>query len=208
MSGASWRGAKSGVAEVTEDDRARWEERYAQAPGPDKAPSAWIVDRARRLPNDGVVADVAGGAGRHALPILRSGRRVVLVDFIERAVRRARRADPALLGVVADSGAMPFTDGAFAGLVVTNFLDRGLFGEFARLLAPGGVLLYETYTRSHLELAALGQVHGPRSPRFALESGELPTLVRPLEVEEYEEGFVEDAAGARHVARVVALKPE
>jgi SAM-dependent methyltransferase len=200
--------AKSGRAAVTEDDRARWEERYAHAQEPDKAPSAWILDRAGRLPNDGVVADIAGGTGRHAVPIARLGRRVVLVDFVERAVRSARRIEPALLGVVADTSALPFADGAFALIVVTNFLDRGLFGALARLLAPGGVLLYETYTRSHLESAARGEVRGPRSPRFALESGELPSLVRPLEVQEYEEGFVEDEAGARHCARVVALKAE
>ena len=193
---------------MTEDDRSRWEERYAQAPGPDKAPSAWIVDRAARLPNDGVVADIAGGLGRHAIPIARTGRPVVLVDLVERAVRLARAGEPSLLGVVADCSALPLLHGTLAGLVVTNFLDRTLFGELARLLAPGGVLLYETYTRTHLELAARGEVRGPRSPRFVLEAGELPSLVRPLEVVEYEEGFVEDAAGARHVARVVALKAE
>jgi SAM-dependent methyltransferase len=199
---------KSEGSEVTADDRARWEERYAQEQETDKAPSTWILERAFRLPNAGIVADVAGGLGRHAIPIARSGRIVVLVDIAERAVRRARRIESALLGVVADGAALPFADGAFAAVIVTNFLDRALFPVFARLLAPGGALLYETYTREHLELAARALVRGPRSPRFVLDPGELPRLVAPLELVEYEEGPIEDAAGMRHCARVVAWKAE
>jgi SAM-dependent methyltransferase len=200
--------AMSKGTRVTEDDRTIWEERYAETHIPDKAPSAWIVDRAARLPNGGLVADIAGGLGRHAIPIARSGRTVVLVDIIERAVVAARRNEPALIAVVADSGALPFADGSFVGLVVTNFLDRAIFPVFSRLLAPGGILLYETYTKLHLELVARGEARGPRSPRFVLEQGELPGLVSPLDVEEYEEGLVKDAAGTRHCARVVARRAE
>lgn len=188
------------------EERSSWEERYARTRAGDKAPSAWILDQASRLPNAGLIADLAGGLGRHAVPLVRSGREVILVDFVETAVRDARRSERALLGVVSDVGALPFAAGTLAGIVIANYLDRSLFPALAPLLSPGGVLLYETYTRAHLELVASGRAKAPRSERFVLEAGELRGLVHPLEVLEYSEGIAHDGAGERACARVVARK--
>jgi hypothetical protein len=77
-----------------------------------------------------------------------------------------------------------------------DFLSRGLFDAFPRLLAPGGLLVYVQATRRNLE-----RNHHP-SARFLLDDGELPGLIRELEVLRYEEGWFE----ARHEARLVARK--
>ena len=105
-------------------DRSKWEELYATGARPDRPPSTWVVESVAELPNDGPVADIAGGSGRHAVPLSRNGRRVVLVDFVARAVARAMDRAPALSGIVADASVLPLRPGAFGVVLVSNFLDR------------------------------------------------------------------------------------
>ena len=107
---------------------------------------------------------------------------------------------------MADAGSLPLAEGSCDAIVCVSFLDRSLFKVFADTLKPGGVLVYETFTRAHLDVVARGGARGPRNPAYLLEPGELPTLVAPLVVLEHEEGLSVDDAGERHVARVMAVK--
>ena len=185
--------------------RRDWTERYA-GDVQRRAPSAWILEMSSRIPEAAIVVDVAGGTGRHAIPLARAGHRVVLLDFVERAVRLATLEEPAVAGVVADVAQLPIAAGSAGAVVVTNFLERDMFPVFVALLAPGGVLIYETYTRAHAALVEAGIAHAPRCTSFLLDAGELRRLVHPLSVLEYREGLVTDAAGDRCVASVVAAK--
>ena len=81
-------------------------------------------------------------------------------------------------------------------LVVVHYLHRPLFPALLAALAPGGVLVYETFTVAQ---AARGR---PTNPAFLLEPGELPRLVAPLEVLAAREGDFE----GRMVSSVVAVK--
>ncbi|HET7586345.1 MAG TPA: methyltransferase domain-containing protein [Gemmatimonadaceae bacterium] len=234
------------MSEANRRERAQWEARYDRsALRPVGAPSAWVIRRVLDHTQEGaLVVDVAGGRGRHALPLVRAGRRVVVVDFAERAVREVvgemsdaeretsltvapldgnvagtvvaaehcagagnsgRRAAsmPARMrrpvGVVADCAQLPIRDGVADAVVCVNFLDRALFGDFARLLRPGGVLIVETYTAEQRRLG-----RGPSDPAHLLRPGELRELVAPfVEIVEYREGAVRDDAGERWVAGVV-----
>jgi SAM-dependent methyltransferase len=188
-------------------DRKKWDELYASGARPDRPPSPWVLETVRALPNELVAIDVAGGTGRHAIPVARAGRAVVLVDIVTQAVATARAAEPSLSVVVADVAELPFGPRSFGCVMVVNFLDRALVGDLISLLAPGGFLVYETYTRSHLDLVNRGLARGPHSLQYLLEAGELPELARPLDVIEYWEGEVEDAAGRRRCARLLAQNP-
>lgn len=194
-----------------EDDRARWARRWAEsaaspdAAAPPRAPSAWVLERLLELPPEALVVDLACGDGRHAAPLAAAGRRVLAVDFVESAVRAAV-ARGAGAGLVADLAALPLAPGSLDAVLVVNFLDRALFPAIAGLLRPGGALVYETYVRDHLALAAAGRARAPRNPAYALEAGELPALVRPLRVVAAREGLVRDDAGERCVASVVAVR--
>lgn len=185
-------------------DRRHWEERYLSDDRRDRAPSRWVLEAAAALPNVGLTADIAGGVGRHAIPLARAGRTVVLADFVEGAVACARATEPRILGVVADAAALPLAEEAFSLVVVTNFLDRSLFPALARLLVPGGTLIYETYTAPHLALVERGEARGPSTLAYLLQPGELPRLVQPLRVLVHTEGEVRDEAGRRIVGRVIA----
>ena len=187
-------------------DREKWEELYACGSRPNRPPSRWVLDTVVRLPNDLPLLDIAGGIGRHAIPLARMGRQVLLVDIALNGVTTARKAEPAIDVVVASATLLPLRSRQFGVVLVTNFLDRAIFPELIDLLAPGGFLVYETYTTAHLDLVRQGVAHGPSSPEYLLEPGELSRLARGLEVVEYSEGDVEDEAGLRFCARLLARK--
>jgi SAM-dependent methyltransferase len=189
------------------DDRAHWESRYAERGDElDRAASPWVIDRALAVPGDALVIDIAGGTGRHAAPLAAAGKTVVVIDFVPRAVAAAVARHPRLRGVAADVSALPIRSGSAGAIICVSFLDRSIFGQLADLLAPGGILLYETFTVSHLDVVARGRARGPRNRAFLLDPGELPRLVRPLIVLEHSEGTVVDEVGERSIARVVARK--
>jgi len=194
-------------AEDARAERAEWEARYAERGDElDRAPSAWVINRCLTLPPHALVVDVAGGTGRHAATLSERGRSVVLVDFVHRAVAAAATRHPRIAGVVADARALPFRAESVDAIVCVSFLDRSLFSVFANLLRPGGTLVYETFTRAHLDVVARGRARGPRNPAYLLLPSELPALVSPLVVQEHTEGLFVDDAGERHVARVIAVK--
>jgi SAM-dependent methyltransferase len=188
-------------------EREEWDARHRERGNElDHAASPWVVARCATLPADALILDLASGTGRHTEPIASGGRTVVALDFVHRAVAAAVARHDRILGVVADATALPFGPGRFDAIVCVNFLDRSLFKPFAELLTPGGMLVYETFTRAHLDVVARGRARGPRNPAYLLDAGELAILVSPLVVQEHNEGLVVDDAGERHVARVMARK--
>jgi SAM-dependent methyltransferase len=193
------------------EERARWQTRYSGATPETaevRAPSAWVIEQCLALPGGFLLVDVAAGLGRHAVALAERGRRVVALDFVEDAVRVAVRRAWGVSGevwaLVADAGALPFADGSVDAILTVNFLDRALFPTFARLLRPGGRLVVETYTHRHADLVSEGRARAPRNPAYMLEPGELPRLVAPLRVVASREALVNDDAGERWVASVVA----
>ena len=87
----------------------------------------------------------------------------------------------------------------FDAVVVTNYLWRPLFGVMAQSIAPGGVLIYETFAQGN------ETVGKPSRPDFLLENGELLRTFPTLRVIAYEDGFLQDPA--RFVQRLVAVAP-
>ena len=127
------------------------------------APSLWVVRFASLIVPGGPVLDLACGSGRHADVFLERGHPVTAVD------RDISRLMAPATAVTADLEAdpWPFAGAAFAGVVVTNYLHRPLFPEIIAALAPGGVLIYETFAEGN-------ERHGrPSNPDFLLRHGEL-----------------------------------
>jgi SAM-dependent methyltransferase len=83
-------------------------------------------------------------------------------------------------------------------IVAVSYLHRPLFPHLHDALRPGGVLVYETFTRAQ---AARGR---PTNPAFLLEPGELRELVSPLDVLVEREGDFE----GKMVASVIARRSE
>jgi glycogen synthase len=98
------------------------------------------------------VLDVGGGYGRLAGP-LAAHHEVVLADVSPEMLEEARRRWPELELVQADARALPFDDASFdlvlAIDLVTHLpsLDEGV-KELARVVRPGGRVLFDTTNRS------------------------------------------------------------
>jgi hypothetical protein len=86
--------------------------------------------------------------------------------------------------------------------VVTNYLHRPLFPEISAALAPGGVLIYETFLLGN---ARYGK---PSNPQFLLERDELFTAFGPrLLITGFEQGRVSRGKQAL-VQRVCAVRSD
>ena len=138
------------------------------------APSAWIERFAPLVVDRGCVLDLACGSGRHARLFLARGCRVTAVDH-DVAGLADLAGHPGLETLAADledGRPFPLADRQFDAVVVTNYLYRPLLAALVDAVAPGGLLLYETF-------AAGNERYGrPRNPDFLLKPGELLQAVR------------------------------
>lgn len=159
-------------------------------------PSAWIARWSHLVPAGGTVLDVACGSGRHMRWFHGRGHSVTGVDRAPEALAEAARFGDVVQADI-EGGPWPFEDCQFDAVVVTNYLWRPLLPRIVLGVAPGGVLLYETFA------AGNETVGKPSRPDFLLQPGELLRVCQPLRVVAYEDGFLE--APARFVQRLAAV---
>lgn len=145
------------------------------------APSAW-VRRWAPLIARGTVLDVACGSGRHANLFLQRKLNVVAVDREPQRIPGARFVQADL----EDGSPWPLPGERFEGIVVTNYLHRPLFPRLIESLAPGGVLIYETFMLGNERFGK------PSNPAFLLRPGELLEAFGKLAVRAFEEGAASD----------------
>ena len=135
--------------------------------------SAWVRRWAGFIPRGGRVLDLAAGSGRHARLLAALGFSVEAVDRDADAITRL----DGVAGIrtrVADieAGDWPYPGEVFAGVVVTNYLHRPLLPLLVAAVAPGGVLVYETFAAGNERFGR------PANPDFLLQPGELLEAVR------------------------------
>ena len=165
-------------------------------------PSAWVARFASLIPPGGRALDLACGSGRHARYLLARGVRMTMVDReISGVLDLSGTAGAEILKHDLEGPApWPFGARRFDAVVVTNYLHRPLFGHIVGAVAPGGILLYETFAEGN---AAFGR---PRNPDFLLARGELLDRVRPhLRVLAFED-LVVSAPRPAAVQRIAAVR--
>ena len=166
--------------------------------------SPWVQRWSHLVPAGGTVLDVACGRGRHAHWFHARKHPVALVDRSQDAIESIAIPAHACEAVVADieNGPWPFAGRQFAAVVVTNYLWRPLMPALLASLAPGGVLIYETFTQGN------ETVGKPSRPDFLLRPGELLQLCRDLTVVAFEQGFLDGPEGQspRFVQRIAAVR--
>ena len=181
---------------------AEWDARHREAAQNSPAEPASIVSEWLPLLPRGPALDLACGTGRHALLLAGRGQSVTAVDWsgtavdiLENRARKANlhvsRADAAALAdsrtrgirlVQANLEDIQLPDRAFSLILCLHYLQRSLLSQMAHTLQPGGMLLFETYTRAQLNYSG-----GPRNPAYLLEPGELRTTFPELHVLFYRE---------------------
>lgn len=135
--------------------------------------------------------DVACGGGRHTVYLQELGHPVTAVDIDTKRVRAAtghiRAGTIDIVEADLEHGDWPFPDRRFDGVVVVNYLYRPLLPLLADSLAPGGILLYDTFAVGNERFGK------PANPDYLLEPGELlREFGSALEVLAYEHGEMDE----------------
>lgn len=112
--------------------------------------------------------DLAAGSGRHTRHLRSLGYSVTAVDVDVFGLRDfAKDANVEIVEADLEGDEWPFGERLFDGIVVTDYLHRPLLPKLADALAPGGVLIYETFGEGN-------EVYGrPTNPDYLLRDGEL-----------------------------------
>jgi len=155
-------------------DREKWDKKHKARSQP-PAVNGLLREWAPTLCS-GRALDLACGLGQNSLFLATLGFCVDAVDISPIAL--ARIDDPKITTLEQDMDSFTITPGAYDLILNTFFLERRLFDGISRGLAPGGVLLFETWLESSTVV---------RTPAFKLRSGELAQAFADLEILSYGE---------------------
>lgn len=171
----------------------------AQPPSPFVA--AWIPRIARTMGAPRAALDLACGRGRHSRLLARHGFDVYAVDIDLGRIRSLRSASRdegwPVRAWVTDLERAALPDARFDLVVGVNYLQRDLWPSLRLAIAPGGFLLYETFTTAQ--------------PRHGRGPCSLDHLLRPTELRDAALGWPilyygeDDREAAR--ARLVTRRP-
>ena len=162
-----------------------------------EAPSAWVQRWTHLIAPQAHALDVACGAGRHMRWLQSQGFRVAGIDRSPEAIAACAGLGE-LIAADIENGPWPLPGRQFGAVVVTNYLWRPLLPTLLASLAPGGVLIYETFAQGH------ETVGRPSRADFLLRPGELLQAFGALRTVAYEDGYLENPA--RFVQRITAVR--
>jgi len=162
--------------------------------------SPWVKRWSHLAPATGRVLDLACGYGRHMTWFSARGYHVTGIDRDPQALAQAGQFGQVLHADIENAPWPLMTDGVpetFEVVVVTNYLWRPLLPVIRQSVAPGGLLLYETFAQGN------ETVGKPARPDFLLRHGELLDACAGMSVVAYEDGFLN--APDRFVQRIAAV---
>jgi SAM-dependent methyltransferase len=164
-------------------------------------PSAWVTRFAPLIRRGARVLDLASGAGRHARYLAStSGVNVIAVDRDANALHALESvANVHTRCLDLEGDGWPLDGETFDAVIVTNYLWRPRFDALLALIAPDGVLIYETFAVGN---EAFGK---PSNPAFLLSENELLDRVAgEMRVVAFEQGRV-DFPKTAVVQRIAAV---
>lgn len=136
-------------------------------------PSPWVRRFAAAIAPGATALDLACGSGRHARLLLAAGHPVLLVDRdLSRVADLRGRPDATFLEADLEGAPWPLHGQRFGAAIVTNYLWRPILPRIVETVAPGGLLLYETFALGNERFGR------PRNPDHLLRPGELVETVR------------------------------
>jgi SAM-dependent methyltransferase len=175
------------------------------SPHTSTTPSDWVCRWTHLIPDHRPggprALDLACGHGRHTRWLVRQGCHVTALDRDADALKGLDDLAPMVRTLCADveNGPWPLEGQTFDAVVVTHYLWRPLWPAILSSLAPGGLLIYETFAHGN---ATVGK---PSRPDFLLQNGELLRLCEGLRIIAYEDGFLTQPD--RFVQRICAVRP-
>ena len=186
----------------------KWDRIYSDNSHSENDPPAVrvVTENLHLLPSSGRGLELACGLAANSFAIAACGIEMEARDIspvaVERVNQRAAQRGVKVVASARDVVFDPPAEAAYDVVVVSHFLDRAIVPAIIAALKPGGLLYYQTFTRTRI---AEG---GPKSDDWRLADGELLSLFAELRPLVYrEEGLVGDTAkGFRNEALLVARK--
>jgi tellurite methyltransferase len=190
----------SGARRKVTSDREKWNHKYRERSFSSQ-PSRIVREFYNRAPK-GRALDLACGNGRNACFLAERGFEVDAVDISEVGLRRFVCRSPVIHRICQDLGTFEIRPGRYQLIVNTRFLKRNLFSALQAGLAPGGVLIFETYLMEKDPGAARRF-----SPDHLLRDGELRHAFPTLQTIDYREtpSRLQDAPA--RTASLIAQRP-
>lgn len=186
-------------------NKSYWNEKYAGKKfDPRVLPAVSLVGaKEELLARRGRVLDLACGEGRNAVYLARLGFQVEGVDISLVGLQTAKRL-AAAKGVrldvwVADLAKYPLPVDRYDLIINIDFLLRSLIQPIDRALKPGGLLIFQTYTREDPKFDRDRFTH----PEYYLAPKELLDFFPAYHVWYYYEGSWQE----RQIASLIAVKP-
>jgi SAM-dependent methyltransferase len=185
----------------------RWDERYQRESDfwLERQPRQLLTTYAHLLPAKGRALDAASGVAINGLYLAQLGLQVFALDISEialkLAVQRASSTGVSLNAAVIDLSQPWLPAEHFAVIVNFHFLERATIPVYRRALKPGGLLLFDTFTK---------RVDHPDTPDYYLDPGELFDWFQDFEIIHYAEQDLDPSErhSERGLAQLVARKPE
>jgi len=163
----------------TQAAREKWNRIYA---GEEKgsAPATAVTESLAFLPAQGSALDIACGRGTNALYLAEQGLDVDAWDIsdvvVDQLQDKARSLGLSLTARCCDIQPDCFAGRQWDVIVNCHYLDRSLTAAMKTALAPGGLILFQTFT------AAKRLDTGPSNPDFLLAPGELESIFSDFDV--------------------------
>ncbi|PIU49543.1 MAG: tellurium resistance protein TehB [Desulfobacterales bacterium CG07_land_8_20_14_0_80_52_14] len=179
-------------------DRVRWNQKYQDESHP-LEPSN-VVKRFFRMAKKGRALDLACRNGRNALFLVGKGFTVDAVDISDIGLHSIPRRSEGLNLICADLDDYDIPQEKFDLIINIRHLNRRLFPYILEGLAPGGILIFETYLEEK----------GKKSKKIScrdhlLRSNELLHSFLPLQILYYIE---KREKGGAAIASLVGVRPK
>ena len=176
-----------------------------------KEPTAYLKDKLSLL-KKGKALVLAMGEGRNAVYLAENGFDVTGVDLsevgIEKCARLAEERGVEVNSIVADL--TDYDMGTEQYDLITNFYfyDKSILPRVIDSLKPGGMFIFETYSRDHPKHSKFG----PKNPNYLVKPNELLEIFQSLRILYYEDSVTELDEGMHKgkaaLIRLIAKKLE
>jgi SAM-dependent methyltransferase len=183
-----------------QQDREKWNKKYSQTTYP-LHPSQ-IVKKYHPMVSKGKTLDIAAGNGRNAVYLARKGFSVDAVDISDVGLRQFSGKHPNIHPICVDLDHFEIRPSHYNLILNIKFLNRRLFPYIREGLAPGGILIFESF----LEMPGEDSTGQPFCRDYLLRDNELLHAFLSLRILFYQEKTVQGQNESRSVASLIGLK--
>ncbi len=190
-------------------DRIKWNEKHRERP--EKEEPSRIVTEFHRMARTGRALDIACGTGRNSLCLAEQGFHVDALDISEVGLRMAKGKHERIRPACVDLDRYEIAAGRYDLIVNVRYLNRRLFPYIKEGLAPGGVLIFESFMEKNATGkpgAGANEENGwsPSCRDYLFRENELLHAFLSLKIRYYRECESIEPKAPQWMAALVAVK--